>query len=162
MSQEIERKFLVTGEGWRALAPAVTYRQGYLSLDKERTVRVRTAGERAYLCVKGITRGCTRLEFEYEIPMADALEMIEKLAIRPIIEKNRTRAEVNGRVWEIDEFFGENAGLVIAEVELPDETVPLVKPDWIGKEVSDDPRYYNACLQSAPYASWPENQPKDH
>lgn len=160
MSQEIERKFLVTGEGWRSLASPVTYRQGYLSLDKERTVRVRTVGERAYMCVKGITQGCTRLEFEYEIPLADALEMLEKLAIRPIIVKNRTKAAIEGRVWEIDEFFGENEGLIVAEVELPDEGALLVKPDWVGREVSDDPRYYNACLQSAPFRSWPENQHK--
>ena len=157
MSEEIERKFLVTGDGWRSLATAVTYRQGYLSLDKERTVRVRTVGDRAYMCVKGITRGCTRLEFEYEIPFSNALEMLEKLAIRPIIVKNRTKVEIAGRLWEIDEFFGENEGLIVAEVELPDEHAELVKPDWVGREVSDDPRYYNACLQSAPFRSWPEN-----
>ncbi len=158
MSEEIERKFLVCSDGWRGLAPAVTYRQGYLSLDKERTVRVRTVGDRAYMCVKGITRGCTRLEFEYEIPLADAIEMLEKLAIRPVIVKNRTKVTVAGRLWEIDEFFGENAGLIVAEVELPDEKAHLVKPEWAGREVSDDPRYYNACLQSAPYTTWPENQ----
>ena len=110
MSKEIERKFLVNGNAWRTLAQGVLYRQGYLSSAKERTVRVRTAGEKGFLTVKGITNGVTRSEFEYEIPFADADKMLSGLAEKPLIEKRRFKIPAGSLVWEIDEFLGENAG----------------------------------------------------
>ena len=140
MSKEIERKFLVNGNAWRTLAQGVLYRQGYLSSAKERTVRVRTAGEKGFLTVKGITNGVTRSEFEYEIPFADADKMLSGLAEKPLIE--------------IDEFLGENAGLIVAEIELPDEDAPFGRPDWLGREVSNDPRYFNSNLVRHPFSQW--------
>ena len=153
MADEIERKFLVTSREWRT-GEATEYRQGYLNLDKERTVRVRVAGERAYLTVKGITRGATRREFEYPIPLAEAEEMLAGLCRQPLIEKRRYRLQHAGLTWEIDEFFGDNAGLVVAEVELEREDQPFERPPWLGDEVTDDPRYYNASLVEHPYRDW--------
>lgn len=154
MAREIERKFLLTGEGWRALARASRYRQGYLSTVKERTVRVRTMDGKGILTVKGVSIGATRSEFEYEIPAADADEMLDSLCERPIIEKNRYTIPLGGVIWEVDEFFGVNAGLVVAEVELQCEDQSFVKPDWIGEEVTDDPRYFNANLVARPFSTW--------
>lgn len=154
MGKEIERKFLVSGDGWRGLAPGVRYRQGYLCTQKERTVRVRTAGDRAWLTVKGVTYGVTRLEFEYEIPFADGEAMLDELAQRPLVEKTRYRIPAGEYVWEVDEFEGENAGLIVAEIELPDPQARFEKPAWIGREVSDDPRYFNANLVKHPFSSW--------
>ena len=155
MSKEIERKFLVIGDSWRKKAVGVLYRQGYLNSVKERTVRVRTIGEKGFLTVKGLTVGCTRLEFEYEIPFADAKKMLDELAEKPIIEKFRYVIPVNNRLkWEIDEFLGENQGLVVAEIELPSEAADFPKPTWLGKEVSQDPRFFNSNLVSNPYSTW--------
>ena len=154
MSKEIERKFLVKGNAWRTLAQGVLYRQGYLSSAKERTVRVRTAGEKGFLTVKGITNGVTRSEFEYEIPFADADEMLSGLAEKPLIEKRRFKIPAGSLVWEIDEFLGENAGLIVAEIELPDEDAPFGRPDWLGREVSNDPRYFNSNLVRHPFSQW--------
>ncbi len=154
MSTEIERKFLVTGDAYRALGSGVRMRQGYLSADPDRTVRVRIAGEKAALTVKGRNDGIARLEFEYEIPTADAELMLDRIAHRPIIEKIRYRVPFKGRVWEVDEFFGDNAGLVVAEIELESVDAAFERPDWIGKEVSDDPRYFNSNLMSCPYSKW--------
>lgn len=154
MSKEIERKFLVNGNVWRTLAQGVLYRQGYLSSAKERTVRVRTAGEKGFLTVKGITNGVTRSEFEYEIPFADADEMLSGLAEKPLIEKRRFKNPAGSLVWEIDEFLGENAGLIVAEIELPDEDAPFERPDWLGREVSNDPRYFNSNLVRHPFSQW--------
>ncbi|NCF70032.1 MAG: CYTH domain-containing protein, partial [Chloroflexi bacterium] len=134
------------------------YRQGYLSTVKERTVRVRTIGQKGYLTIKGITVGATRLEFEYEIPVAEANEMLDTLCERPLIEKTRRIIEHAGFIWELDEFFGVNAGLVIAEVELESEDTIFEKPPWIAMEVTDDPRYFNANLVANPYSIWPENK----
>lgn len=153
MAEEIERKFLVTSRDWRS-GESTEYRQGYLSLDKERTVRVRVAGDKAYLTIKGITRGATRREFEYAIPPADARELLAGLCRHPLIEKRRYRLEYGGLTWEIDEFFGDNAGLVVAEVELEHEDQPFERPPWLGEEVTDDPRYYNANLVENPYCNW--------
>jgi adenylate cyclase len=122
MAKEIERKFLVTGDAWRT-GECSDYRQGYLSIDKQRTVRIRVAGDTAFLTVKGITEGATRAEYEYSIPVTDAQAMLETLCLRPLIEKRRYRIQYNGMTWEIDEFLGENAGLVVAEIEL--ETAQL-------------------------------------
>lgn len=155
MPQEIERKFLVVGDGWRGLAPAVEYRQGYLCASRERTVRVRIAGDRGFLTVKGATRGAIRSEYEYEIPLVEAREMLDTLCPQPQIEKCRSTIDVHGDVWEVDEFFGVNAGLIVAEIELESEDQPFVRPEWIGTEVTADPRYSNAALCTVPYSTWP-------
>lgn len=154
MAKEIERKFLVKGEAWRGTDKGKRYRQGYLSTVKERTVRVRTVGDKGYITVKGITSGATRSEYEYEIPIADANEMLDRLCLRPLIEKTRYRIPQGNITWEIDEFEGKNRGLVVAEVELEDENQSVKPPDWIGKEVTDDPRYYNANLVAKPFTKW--------
>ncbi len=154
MAVEIERKFLVVGDAWRKLAPGVLYRQGYLSSEPARTVRVRIAGERAFLTVKGRTEGATRLEYEYPIPRHDAAEMLDRLAEQPLIEKRRYRIARGMHTWEVDEFLGDNAGLVVAEIELGSESESFEKPEWIGAEVTGDPRYYNANLVAHPYTAW--------
>ncbi len=153
MAHEIERKFRVTGEGWRQ-GQGTLLRQGYLSREKESTVRVRLVGERARLTIKGITRGIRRREFEYEIPVEDAEVMLEELCAKPLIEKRRYRIESGPHTWEVDEFFGDNEGLVIAEIELESEDESFEKPAWLGEEVSDDPRYFNANLVEHPYSTW--------
>jgi len=152
MAIEIERKFLVQGDAWRS-APAVYYSQGYLSRDKERTVRVRIAGEAAFLTIKGITQGASRAEFEYPIPVADAHQLLA-LCEQPLIEKYRREVSFQGWLWEVDEFLGDNAGLVVAELELPDEEAVFAKPDWVAAEVTGDERYYNANLCCHPYKDW--------
>ena len=154
MPQEIERKFLVKGEGWRLAARGTPYRQGYLSTVPERSVRVRLIRDKGYLTVKGITVGATRAEYEYEIPAVEAGEMLDNLCERPLIEKTRYRLEHHGLTWEVDEFDGDNAGLIIAEVELDHEDQAITLPDWVGKEVTGDRRYYNASLIADPYSSW--------
>ena len=153
MGQEIERKFLVNGESWRTGAGTLI-RQGHLRNQIEGTVRVRTKGERAYLTIKGNATGITRLEFEYEIPVDDANQILDKLCIKPLIEKIRYEVHIGGFKWEIDEFLEENSGLVVAEIELEDENQEFPKPDWLGKEVSDDFRYQNANLVKNPYNQW--------
>ncbi len=152
MALEIERKFLVTGYEWRK-AEGTVLRQGYLSTHPERTVRVRIEGDKATLDVKGITRGATRSEYEYEIPPEDAAELL-RLCEPPLIEKVRRRLEHGGLVWEVDEFLGENQGLVVAEVELDREDRPFTKPPWVGEEVTHDPRFYNANLVANPFTKW--------
>lgn len=154
MGREIERKFLVKNDAWRGAQPGVRVRQGYLSLDPERTVRVRAAGEKAWITVKGLTKGAARDEFEYEIPAADANAMLDRLRVGPMIEKTRVEIRLAGRVWEVDEFHGENAGLVLAEVELDAENTTIVMPSWVGAEVTDDPRYYNSSLATNPWSRW--------
>ena len=154
MATEIERKFLVEGEAWRQGAVGTTLRQGYLSTVKERTVRVRSVGEEGFLTVKGISVGATRVEYEYGIPAADAAEMLDDLCERPLIEKVRYRIPFAGLVWEVDEFLGVNAGLIVAEVELADEAQQFERPPWAGAEVTDDPRYFNANLIADPYSTW--------
>jgi len=153
LGKEIERKFLVRGEAWRALASGVRYRQGYLSTVKERTVRVRTVGERGYLTVKGITVGATRKEFEYEIPAADAAALLE-LCEQPLVEKVRYRIPADGLTWEVDEFEGVNRGLIVAECELASEEQRIELPPWIGAEVTGDPRYFNSNLIAHPFTTW--------
>lgn len=154
MGVEIERKFLLAGDGWRALGQPVLLRQGYLSADPERVVRVRIEGAHATLTIKGRTSGATRGEWEYDIPVADAGELLDRLCQRPLIEKYRSRVTHAGKVWEIDEFLGENAGLLLAEIELSSEDEAFDKPAWIGTEVSDDARYFNANLIRQPYSQW--------
>lgn len=154
MAKEIERKFLVIGNKWRELAKGTHYRQGYLNSIKERTVRIRTIDDKAYLTVKGPTVGVTRMEFEYEIPYNDCVEMLDNLAEKPIIEKSRYKIKSGDLVWEIDEFFGVNEGLIVAEVELNSEEQKFEKPEWIGEEISGDPRYFNSNLVNNPYTTW--------
>jgi adenylate cyclase len=154
MATEIERKFLVKGDQWRALASATLFRQGYLSIDKERTVRIRVAGERGYLTIKGRSSGISRAEFEYEIPLADAEQMLDTLCIKPLIEKRRHRIVYGRHVWEVDEFLGDNQGLIVAEIELGHETENFERPEWIGVEVSNDARYFNSNLSRHPYSTW--------
>ncbi len=154
MGKEIEKKFLVKGDSWRENATAVLFRQGYLSTIKERTVRVRTIDSKGFLTIKGITVGATRAEYEYEISVSDANEMLDSLCEKPIIEKNRTKVEYKGLIWEVDEFFGENEGLIFAEVELDSEDQHINLPEWIGEEVTGDPRFFNSNLIKNPYKKW--------
>jgi adenylate cyclase len=154
MGTEIERKFLVRDESWRAAAAgSLRLCQGYVAIDGQTTVRVRTDGEAAWLTVKGPQAGLARAEFEYRIPREDA-EALFGLCGGRFVEKIRHHVTVGRHVWEVDEYSGANAGLVVAEVELgrPDEA--FVKPDWLGDEVSDDLRYLNASLSLRPYGSW--------
>ena len=154
MGTEIERKFLVKDNSWRDLARGVKYRQGYLNSAKERTVRVRTIDDRGYLTIKGITSGASRAEYEYEIPVAEADALLNDLCEKPLIEKSRYKIDFKGFVWEVDEFFGENQGLIVAEVELESENQTFEKPVWIGEEVTGDPKYFNSNLINNPYLKW--------
>ena len=140
MGIEIERKFLVKSDGWRKLGCAVRYAQGYLCSDRNRTVRVRS--------------GIAHPEYEYEIPYNEARTMLDELAEKPVIDKTRTKIPFAGFVWEVDEFFGDNEGLVMAEIELPSVDSSFEKPEWIGEEVTGDPRYYNSMLARNPYKNW--------
>jgi CYTH domain-containing protein len=154
MAIEIERKFLVKGDAWRSLGTGTTYRQGYIYTENRTTVRVRLAGEHSYLTIKGKRVGTARSEFEYPIPREDAEIMLETLCDSPLIEKMRYRILQGDLVWEVDEFWGENVGLILAEVELTAENQAIVLPDWIGEEVTDDFRYYNSYLARHPYREW--------
>jgi adenylate cyclase len=153
MAVEIERKFLVHGDAWKVSGVAELFRQGYLSTEPERTVRVRLAGSMGFLTIKGLSHGSRRDEFEYPIPAADA-EALLAMCHRPLIEKYRYRVPHAGLVWEIDEFLGDNAGLVVAEVELASEEQTISLPAWVGEEVTGDARYYNASLVRHPYRRW--------
>jgi CYTH domain-containing protein len=154
MTIEIERKFLVQGDAWRSLGEGTMYRQGYISTANGTTVRVRMAGDRSYLTIKGKTQGISRQEFEYPIPIADAMLMLDTLCDRPLIEKIRYKIYRGDLLWEVDEFLGDNQGLVLAEVELKSENQKIELPDWIDREVSGDRRYYNASLAKYPYRRW--------
>ncbi|MCU0236234.1 MAG: CYTH domain-containing protein [Acidobacteria bacterium] len=154
MGKEIERKYLVKSDEWKAAAKGIVYRQGYLSSLKERVVRVRTIEDKGFLTIKGITKGVSRSEFEYEISVEDADTMLDDICEKPLIEKKRYKIPVGGLVFEVDEFFGENAGLVVAEVELTDEKQKIDLPAWIGAEVSGDPRYFNSNLIKHPFTKW--------
>jgi adenylate cyclase len=153
MGVEIERKFLLAGTSWRALGQPVLLRQGYLSSDPARVVRVRVEGDRAYMTIKGRSTGATRGEWEYPIPLADANELLA-LCEQPLVEKYRRRIDFAGNVWEVDEFIGANQGLVLAEIELDSEQQQFDKPEWIGDDVTGDKRYYNSNLARHPFSSW--------
>jgi len=154
MGIEIERKFLLANEGWRGQGTPTHMRQGYLVADPVRTVRVRIEGERAVITIKGKSTGASRGEWEYEIPVPDATELLDGLCEQPQVEKIRHRIEHAGHTWEVDEFLGLNAGLVVAEIELESEDEAFAKPDWIGAEVTGDKRYYNSSLIRMPYSQW--------
>lgn len=156
MATEIERKYLPANEDWRGLGQGLPYCQGYLCSGIGHTVRVRTVADHGYLTVKGATSGIARSEYEYQIPLADAREILEALCLKPLIRKVRYRVPIAGFIWEIDEFFEENAGLIVAEIELQDPEQEFFKPPWIGREVTDDPRYRNSNLVRYPYSLWRE------
>ncbi len=152
MAIEIERKFLVTGDAWRSAEP-VYYCQGYLNRDKARTVRVRIAGGQGFLTIKGPSQGASRSEFEYAIPLADARQLLA-LCEQPLIEKKRRKIPYEGFVWEVDEFLGDNLGLVVAEIELPSEDAEFARPQWLGQEVTQEARYFNSNLSKHPFNRW--------
>ena len=154
MATEIERKFLVVGNAWHTTS-GTRICQGYLNRDKDRTVRVRIAGAQAYLTIKGATTGNTRAEFEYEIPLQDA-EQLLSLCDGPTVEKIRHHINHGDHLWEVDEFLGQNAGLVVAEIELTSEGEAFANPPWLGREVSDDRRYFNSQLAVNPFCNWRE------
>jgi adenylate cyclase len=155
MGVEIERKFLVNHTLWQQAekSEAVPYRQGYLLNSEQKTVRVRVAGSKGYITIKGPTEGFSRKEYEYEIPVAEATELLANFA-ENCIEKRRTRFPFAGKVWEVDEFGGANQGLIVAEIELHSEDEELQLPEWITEEVTGDKRYYNASLVTHPYSKW--------
>ncbi len=152
MGVEIERKFLVLGDDWRQ-GEGRYLCQAYLNRDPARTVRVRIDGEQAFLTIKGRSVGATRSEFEYAIPVADARALLA-LADGPAVEKRRHLVPMGELVWEIDEFLGANAPLVVAEIELPREDQPFERPAWVGEEVTQDPRYFNSALAARPFSTW--------
>ena len=155
MGIEIERKFLVEGTDWRSEAVASkAMKQGYLGRLGKASVRVRTTEDAAYLNIKSADLGISRREYEYAIPLAEADEMLETIAEGAIIDKTRYIVPFGAHTWEIDVFAGPNAGLVVAEIELATPDEPFERPVWLGKEVSDDPRYYNVCLVTHPYSEW--------
>ena len=152
MPLEIERKFLVKGDEWKT-DNGMHIVQGYLNNDRERTVRVRISGAKAFLTIKGVSTGATRAEFEYEIPVVDA-EQLLRLCEGPLIEKTRHEVAFAGMTWEVDEFQGANEGLVVAEIELETAGQTFVQPPWVGPEVTADARYFNSSLAVRPYKSW--------
>ena len=155
MGVEVERKFLVVDESWRAeVTKATRIVQGYLARTGHVTLRVRIKGDDAFVTIKGASQGISRAEYEFPIPLADAQGMLDELAEGPVVEKVRHLVPVGAHIWEVDVFEGANAPLVMAEVELSDSDESFVVPAWAGQDVSDDPRYYNANLAQAPYSSW--------
>ncbi len=154
MGIEIEKKFLLKNDDWRKLAQGKEYRQGYLSSVKERTVRIRTIEDTGDLTIKGVSQGAVRAEYEYVIPVDEAKAMLDTLCEKPLIEKKRFKIPYQGLIWEVDEFFGENKGLIMAEAELDSETQVFQKPEWIGVEVTHDSRYFNANLVHHPFSKW--------
>lgn len=154
MGVEIERKYLVRGDAWRSAGTPVLLRQGYLSSHPERVVRVRIEDGQAMMTIKGRSVGASRGEWEYPIPLLDAEVFLAQLCEQPIIEKYRRRIEFEAMVWEVDEFLGVNAGLVLAEIELSYEDQVFSRPGWIGAEVTDDARYFNSNLIRHPFSQW--------
>jgi CYTH domain-containing protein len=154
MAIEIERKFLVIGDSWRSLAEGQVYRQGYIPTQDKTTVRIRVVGSQGYLTIKGQSTGMTRAEYEYPIPVTDAETILQTLCHPPLIEKIRYCIPLENVIWEVDEFTGENQGLILAEVELEEEQQTVTLPDWVGVEVTQDARYYNVNLAQYPYQKW--------
>lgn len=155
MGTEIERKFLLQSNDWRAeVVASKPFRQGYLARGPGSAIRVRVQDGRAELNVKSTRDGIHRLEFEYQIPPEDGEQLLAEVALRPVIEKTRHLVKHGNHVWEIDEFFGENAGLIVAEIELTSADETFDRPDWLGQEVSTDRRYFNSSLSERPYTTW--------
>lgn len=159
MAIEIEHKFLLANDLWRnCVSRSANYRQGYLSSQANTSIRVRISDLHAWLNIKSATIGNHRHEYEYEIPLADAEEMLAELCLKPLIEKTRHFIVDDGNLWEVDEFYGDNLGLVVAEIELQAIGQAFSKPSWLGREVTDDVRYYNNNLAFYPYAEWKDHQ----
>ncbi len=155
MGIEIEKKFLLRNDNWRSnVVKSIAFRQGYLAGSEKSSVRIRIEGQKANINIKGATLGVTRREYEYSIPLDDADELLSSLCDGPLIEKIRNYVMVDDKQWEIDEFRGDNEGLIVAEIELQNENEAFNKPDWLGAEVSDDKRYYNSVLVNHPYKNW--------
>lgn len=157
MGQEIERKFLVRTDDWKSqVCRATRITQGYLAAGTGTTARIRIAGSKGFITIKGKTPSgsIARLEFEYEIPLGDAEAMLQNVCEPPVLDKTRHEVELDGHVWEIDVFEGANAGLVIAEIELRKIDETFTKPAWVGAEVTGDPRYYNVSLVHKPFTAW--------
>ncbi len=155
MPVEIERKFLLASDEWRNMVVRSNrIRQGYLGKIDKASVRIRIQGDKANINIKSATLEMRRLEYEYEIPMDEAIEMLDQLCAQPQIDKTRYYIDQAGHTWEIDEFYGDNQGLVVAEIELSDEEESFEKPVWIGEEVTEDPRYYNVNLIKHPFSQW--------
>ncbi len=155
MATEIEHKFLLTGDGWKAhIVRSEQYKQGYLANNDRCSVRVRIAGDQAWLNIKSATLGTCRSEFDYPVPADDAEQILETLCARPFIEKTRYFVAHAGHLWEIDVFAGDNEGLMVAEIELSSEGEDFVRPEWVGEDVSHDRRYYNSALVEHPYREW--------
>lgn len=152
--EETERKFLVVNNDFKKDADRVMICQGFLNLDKHRTIRVRVKESKAFLTIKTINIGITRKEYEYEIPAREAKELLDEVCIKPLISKYRYEVMFEGFLWEVDEFLDENRGLIIAEIELSSADQAFKKPNWAGKEVSHDPRFYNVNLVKQPYSTW--------
>jgi adenylate cyclase len=158
MAIEIEHKFLLANDDWRKhVSRSVKYRQGYLSSQASSSIRVRISNDHAWLNIKTATVGTHRHEYEYEIPMADATEILMNLCRKPLIEKTRHFVTDDNQLWEIDEFEGDNQGLIVAEIELDATGQSFSKPYWLGLEVTEDLRYYNNNLAIHPYSEWREN-----
>jgi len=153
MALEIERKFLVRSHEYRRSTEVEVIKQGYLSKESTRTVRIRVKGDQGFITVKGRSINATRSEFEYIIPVKDAEQMLE-LCLTPLIVKQRFLVEHKGHTWEVDEFDGENKGLIVAEIELGSEDEAFEIPEWIGEEVTQDPKYFNSQLIHLPYSKW--------
>jgi adenylate cyclase len=156
VGKEIERKYLVNLDTWKPQGAGIHFRQGYLDAQKERVVRVRIEGDQAKLTIKGISTGMTRFEFEYGIPVEDAVLLLDNLCEQPLIDKHRHKETHGGKTWEIDVFHGDNEGLVVAEIELRTEDEKFTIPAWARKEVSSEPRYYNSNLLKNPFKTWPK------
>lgn len=158
MASEIERKFLLADDSWRQqVERSIPQVQGYLSSIESCSIRIRISGDKGSLNIKSATLGVSRHEYDYPIPLDEACEILDRLCIKPLIEKTRHIVRVAGHAWEIDEFKGANYGLIVAEIELTNAEENFVRPSWLGAEVSDAPRYYNVCLVEHPYKDWPEN-----
>lgn len=159
MAIEIEHKFLLANYDWRKeVRQSVQFKQGYLSSHSTSSIRVRTCNDMAWLNIKSATIGNFRHEYEYEIPLSDANEILSNLCAKPIIEKTRHYIEADGHTWEIDEFIGANEGLIVAEIELSKLDESFTKPSWLGQEVTQDLRYYNKNLALHPYSEWHKDQ----
>ncbi|WP_031434857.1 CYTH domain-containing protein [Methylomarinum vadi] len=156
MPLEIEHKFLLANDEWRQhIKKSVYYKQGYLSSTKQNSIRIRISDTHAWINIKSAVIGTHRLEYEYEIPLSEANEILEQLCHKPLIEKKRHFVAQDKHTWEIDEFLGANQGLVVAEIELSSLDEEFHKPSWLGKEVTHDLRYYNNNLCKFPYRDWP-------
>jgi len=161
MAYEIERKFLVKNNSWKTGVEGIPCRQGYLSSCPACTVRARMMGNAGFITIKGQTSGCSRMEFEYQVPAEDVSAMLTSLCSSDVIEKTRYKVEYAGHIWEIDEFGGANDGLVLAEIELESEDQHFEIPEWLGEEVTHDHAYANSNLAANPFKSWKATPKKD-